>query len=56
MKSCSSQFSTLRIIIAEKSVEWSSSLYINFMDFEKATDSLEFDGALWNSPGIYFDH
>ena len=37
--SCTDQIATLRIIL-EKSQEWNSSLYINFLDYEKAFDSL----------------
>ena len=36
---------TLRIIV-EKSIEWQSSLYINFIDFEKAFDSINRE-ELW---------
>ena len=32
--SCTDQIATLRIIV-EQSMEWQSSLYINFIDFEK---------------------
>lgn len=39
------QIATLRII-AEQSVEWQSSLYINFIDFEKAFDSVNNNG-MW---------
>ncbi|VDO93894.1 unnamed protein product [Schistosoma margrebowiei] len=38
-RSCSDQIATLRIIV-EKSIEWNSSLYINFIDNEKAFDSV----------------
>ena len=38
-RSCADQIVTLRIIL-EQSLEWSSSLYVNFIDFEKAFDSL----------------
>ncbi|VDO79475.1 unnamed protein product [Schistosoma margrebowiei] len=34
------QIATLRIIV-EQSVEWNSSLYINFIDYEKAFDSVD---------------
>jgi len=37
-RSCSDQIITLRIII-EQSLEWNSSLHINFINFEKAFDS-----------------
>ncbi|CAH8834294.1 unnamed protein product [Trichobilharzia szidati] len=39
-KSCSDQIATLRIII-EQSMEWQSNLYLNFIDFEKAFDSVD---------------
>ncbi|KAK2193911.1 hypothetical protein NP493_6g07016 [Ridgeia piscesae] len=39
------QIATLRIIV-EQSMEWDSSLYINFVDYEKAFDSLDRD-TLW---------
>ena len=44
-RSCTDQITTLRIII-EQSLEWNSSLYVNFIDFEKAFDSLD-RGTLW---------
>ena len=34
------QIATLRIIV-EQSMEWNSALYVNFIDFEKAFDSLD---------------
>ncbi|VDO98886.1 unnamed protein product [Schistosoma margrebowiei] len=39
-RSCTDQISTLRIIV-EQSVEWNSSLYINFIDYEKSFDSMD---------------
>ncbi|VDO92593.1 unnamed protein product [Schistosoma margrebowiei] len=39
-RSCTDQIATLRIIV-EQSVEWNSSLYINFIDYEKAFDSVD---------------
>ena len=39
-RSCTDQIATLRIII-EQSIEWNSSLYVCFIDYEKAFDSLE---------------
>jgi hypothetical protein len=30
----------------EQSLEWNSALYVNFIDYEKASDSLERD-TLW---------
>jgi hypothetical protein len=44
-KSCTDQIATLRIIV-EQSVEWQSPLYLNFIDFEKAFDSLD-RTAIW---------
>lgn len=38
-RSCSDQISTLRIII-EQSMEWNTPVYVNFIDFEKAFDSI----------------
>ncbi|VDP60227.1 unnamed protein product [Schistosoma curassoni] len=39
-RSCTDQIVTLRIIV-EQSVEWNSSLYINFIDYETAFDSVD---------------
>ncbi|VDP41182.1 unnamed protein product [Schistosoma curassoni] len=39
-RSCTDQIATLRII-AEQSIEWNSSLYINFIDYGKAFDSVD---------------
>ena len=39
-KSCTDHIATLRIII-EQCIEWQSSLYINFVEFEKAFDSID---------------
>ena len=44
-RGCIDQIATLRIIV-ELSMEFDSSLYINFVDYEKAFDSLEID-TLW---------
>ena len=44
-RSCTDQIAKLRIIV-EQSMEWDSSLYINFVDYEKAFDSLDRD-TLW---------
>lgn len=44
-RSCPDQIASLRIII-EQSLEWKSPLYINFVDFEKAFDSVDRD-SLW---------
>ncbi|VDP32908.1 unnamed protein product [Schistosoma margrebowiei] len=40
VRSCTDQIATLRIIV-EQSVEWNSSLYINFIDYEKAFDNVD---------------
>ena len=39
-RSCIDQIATLRIIL-EQSLEWNSPLYVNFIDYEKAFDSLD---------------
>ena len=39
-RSCIDQIPTLQIIV-EQTIEWSSSLYVLFVDFEKAFDSLD---------------
>ena len=44
-RSCTDQIATLRIIL-EQSIEWNSSLYICFIDYEKAFDSLDRE-TLW---------
>ena len=44
-KSCTDHIATLRIII-ELSIEWQSHLYINFIDLEKAVDSVDGD-VIW---------
>jgi len=44
-RSCIDQIATLRII-AEQSLEWNSPLLINFVDYEKAFDSIH-RGTLW---------
>lgn len=38
--SCTDQIATLRIII-EQCAEWNSSLYVGFIDYEKAFDSVD---------------
>lgn len=38
-RSCTDQIATLPIIV-EQSLEWNSALYINFVDYEKAFDSV----------------
>ena len=44
-RSCVDQIATLRIIL-EQSSEWNSPLYIHFVDFEKAFDSVDRD-TIW---------
>ena len=44
-RSCTYQRATLRIII-KQSLEWNSGLYLAFIDFEKAFDSVDRD-AMW---------
>jgi hypothetical protein len=44
-RSCTDQIATLRIIV-EQSLEWSTPLYINFIDYEKAFDSVDRE-TLW---------
>ena len=39
-RSCIDQIATLMIIV-EQTIEWSSPLYLLFVDFEKAFDSLD---------------
>ncbi|VDP81306.1 unnamed protein product, partial [Schistosoma mattheei] len=39
-RSCTDEIVTLRIIV-EQSVEWNSSLYISFIDYEKEFDSAD---------------
>ena len=39
-RSCTDQITTLQIIV-EQSIEWNSPLYVNFVDYEKAFDSLD---------------
>ncbi|VDO99416.1 unnamed protein product [Schistosoma curassoni] len=39
-RSCTDQIVMLRIIV-ERSIEWNSSLYTNFIDYEKAFDSVD---------------
>ncbi|VDP31602.1 unnamed protein product, partial [Schistosoma margrebowiei] len=40
IESCTDQIATLRIIV-EQSIELNSSLYINFIDYEKTFDSVD---------------
>ncbi|VDO62065.1 unnamed protein product [Schistosoma margrebowiei] len=44
-RSCTDQIATLRIT-TEQSVEWNSTLYINFIDYEKTFDSVD-TRTLW---------
>ena len=44
-RSCADQIASLRIIV-EQSLEWNSPLYINFIDYEKAFDSVD-RGTIW---------
>ena len=44
-RSCIDQIATLRIIV-EQTIEWSSPLYLLFVDFEKAFDSVDRE-AMW---------
>ena len=44
-RSSANQIATMRIIV-EQSMEWDSSLYINFVDYEKTFDDLDRD-TLW---------
>ena len=44
-RSCVDQIATLRIII-EQTIEWQTSLYLNFVDFQKAFDSADHQ-VLW---------
>ena len=39
-RSCTDQIATLRII-KEQSLEWQSPLYVNFVDFRKAFDTVD---------------
>ena len=50
-RSCCDQIFVLRNII-EQSIEWQSSLYLNFVDFEKAFDSVHRE-SLWKLLRLY---
>ena len=50
-RSCTDQIASLRIIL-EQSLEWNSSLYINFVDYEKAFDSVD-RKSLWRLLRLY---
>ncbi|XP_063416357.1 uncharacterized protein LOC134697999 [Mytilus trossulus] len=45
-RSCIDQIATLRISI-EQTIEWQTSLYLTFVDFERAFDSIDHQ-VLWN--------
>uniref|UniRef100_A0A183K830 Reverse transcriptase domain-containing protein n=1 Tax=Schistosoma curassoni TaxID=6186 RepID=A0A183K830_9TREM len=49
-RSFTNRISTL--IVVEQSVEWNSSLYINFLDYEKAFDSMD-RRTFWKLPRHY---
>ncbi|VDP43008.1 unnamed protein product [Schistosoma margrebowiei] len=53
-RSCTDQIATLRIIV-EQSIEWNSSLYINFINYEKAFDSVK-RTTLWKLLRLYDAH
>jgi hypothetical protein len=53
-RSCTDKIAALRIII-EQSLEWNTSLFLNFVDFEKAFDSLDRE-LLWNLMAHYGIH
>ncbi|VDP46640.1 unnamed protein product [Schistosoma curassoni] len=48
---CTDQITTLRIIVKQP-IEWNSSLYINFIDYEKAFDNVD-RTTLWKLPRHY---
>ncbi len=50
-RSCTDQIAMLRIIV-EQSLEWNSLLYINFVDYEKAFDSVDRE-TLWKLLRFY---
>ena len=50
-RSCTDQIAALRIII-EQSLEWNTFLFLNFVDFEKAFDSLDRE-ILWSLMAHY---
>lgn len=57
-RSCSDQIATLRIII-EQSIEWNTPAYVNFIDFEKAFDSVAvmgFNGTVRKPPKLHQHH
>ena len=50
-RSCGDQIATLRIII-EQSLEWNTGLYMTFIDFEKAFDSVDRE-TMWKLLRVY---
>ena len=54
-RSCTDQIATLRIIV-EQSIEWNSSLYVNFVDYEKAFDSSGQGDTLENITTLWGAH
>ena len=50
-RSFTDQIAALRIII-EQSLKWNTSLFLNFVDFEKVFDSLDRE-VLWNLMAHY---
>ena len=50
-RSCTDQIATLRVIV-EQSIEWQTSLYVCFVDFEKAFDSVD-QQTIWNILSYY---
>ena len=50
-RSCTDQIATLRIIL-EQSLEWNSSLMLNFIDYEKAFESVD-RRCLWSLLRLY---
>ncbi|VDP83735.1 unnamed protein product, partial [Schistosoma mattheei] len=50
-RSCGDQIAALRIIVKQP-IEWNSSLYINFIDYKKAFDSVDIT-TLWKLLGHY---
>ncbi len=45
-RSCTDQIATFRIIL-EQTIEWQTSPYLTFIDFEKAFDSIDYQ-VLWD--------
>ena len=55
MSWCTDQIATLRIIL-EQCQELNTSLYVNFIDYSKAFDSVENYGPLWHPWQTYQPH